>query len=100
MKGLQGQMQYTQLQQEVIGRLAEIEQEDAGRCASCGGEDCVCCEYWHDRQAWQGPEELFADDYDNYDRTPDYDFQCENCGNGCSEICDDCECCSNCCECK
>lgn len=53
---------YTRLQQEIIGSLAKIEQEDADRCANCGGEDCVCCEYYLDRQKWVGPEELFADE--------------------------------------
>lgn len=56
---------YTRLQQEIIGDLAEIEQEDANRCAGCGGEDCICCEYYHDRQKWVEPDELFADD-DNF----------------------------------
>lgn len=54
--------QYTRLQQEVIGSLAKIEQEDADRCAGCGGEDCICCECYHDRQKWVGPDELFAED--------------------------------------
>lgn len=47
--------QYTRLQQEFIGSLAKIEQEDADRCAGCGGEDCICCEYYHDRQKWVVP---------------------------------------------
>lgn len=59
--------EYTALQKEIISRLAEIEKEDADRCAGCGGEDCVCCEYYHDRQKWKTPDELFADDYyDHY----------------------------------
>lgn len=53
--------QYTALQKKVINRLAEIEQEDADRCARCGGEDCACCEIYHDRQKWYGPESLFDD---------------------------------------
>lgn len=59
--------EFTALQQETINRLAEIEQQDADACASCGGEDCACCEIYHDRQRWVSPEELFADDdlYDN-----------------------------------
>jgi hypothetical protein len=56
--------QYTRLQQEIIGRLAEIEQEDADVCAGCGGEDCVCCEIYQDRKKWVGPDELFANDYE------------------------------------
>jgi hypothetical protein len=48
---------------QVLERLAEIEQEDEDRCAGCGGEDCICCEYYHDRQRWVSPEELFEEDY-------------------------------------
>lgn len=66
-KGLIGTGMYTELltreQRMLAERLAEIEQEDADRCAGCGGEDCVCCEYYQDRQKWQSPEELFADSY-------------------------------------
>lgn len=51
--------QYTRLQQELIGRLAQIEQEDADACAGCGGEDCCCCEIYLDRQRWVSPNELF-----------------------------------------
>lgn len=51
--------EFTALQRQIISRLAEIEQEDADRCASCGGEDCICCEYYHDRKAWVSAEELF-----------------------------------------
>lgn len=64
MKGLMGSLSYTNLtslQRQVANRLAEIEQEDADRCASCGGEDCCCCEYYLDRQKWQEPEDFFAD---------------------------------------
>ena len=64
MKGLQDKQEFTDLltseERKVAKRLAEIEQEDANRCASCGGEDCICCEYWHDRQKWVGPTELFG----------------------------------------
>lgn len=64
MKGLQGKQTFTDLlaseERKVSKRLAEIEQEDANRCASCGGEDCICCEYWHDRQKWVEPSELFG----------------------------------------
>lgn len=83
MKGLQGKNEYrrtyTATQMEILKRLAEIEQEDEDRCANCGGEDCICCEYYHDRQKWVEPDELFAyedvfsgwhdDDYyaDDYD---------------------------------
>lgn len=62
---VQFENRYTRLQQEIIGALAEIEQEDADRCANCGGEDCICCEYYHDRQKWVEPEDLFQD-YDPF----------------------------------
>lgn len=65
-KGLSGTGEFTALltadQRRLAERLAEIEREDADRCADCGGEDCRCCEYYLDRQRWQSPEELFADD--------------------------------------
>ena len=54
--------EYTYLQRQVIKRLAEIEQHDRDACANCGGEDCVCCEIYQDRQRWVSPAELFADD--------------------------------------
>ena len=54
--------QYTRLQNEVIGKLADMEQEDQSRCDSCGGEDCCCCEIWLDRQRWVGPDQLFDED--------------------------------------
>jgi hypothetical protein len=64
MKGLEGRGSFTSLltyeERLITERLAEIEREDAGRCASCGGEDCICCEYYHDRQRWVEPEELFG----------------------------------------
>ena len=64
MRGLQSNMQYTNfltaVQRETFERLAEIEKEDADRCANCGGEDCICCEYYHDRQRWSSPEEMLA----------------------------------------
>lgn len=47
---------------KLLQRLAEIEQEDEDRCAGCGGEDCICCEYYHDRQRWKSPEELFMEE--------------------------------------
>jgi hypothetical protein len=50
---------YTRLEKEVIKKLAKIEQNDADACASCGGEDCVCCSIYVDRQRWLSPEELF-----------------------------------------
>ena len=76
MKGLQGRSDFgnflSSVQRRTAERLAEIEQEDADRCAGCGGEDCVCCEYYQDRQKWVSPEELFAHEpgdpmYDDYD---------------------------------
>lgn len=64
MKGLQGKTEFTDfltsVQRRTLERLAEIEQEDADRCAGCGGEDCICCEYYHDRQKWVSPDELFG----------------------------------------
>lgn len=45
----------------VMNRQTEIEQEDEDRCNNCGGEDCACCEYYHDRQLWKTPTELFND---------------------------------------
>jgi hypothetical protein len=57
--------EFTALQRSVIDRLAEIEQSDADACAGCGGEDCACCEIYHDRQRWVSPEELFARDDDD-----------------------------------
>ena len=66
---------FTALQQETINRLAEIEQQDADRCASCEGEDCVCCEIYHDRQKWVSPEELFEQgDYCYYYEDEDEDY--------------------------
>ena len=70
MKGLMGTGMFTELltreQRMLAERLAEIEQEDADRCAGCGGEDCMCCEYYLDRQKWQSPDELFTDSYYDY----------------------------------
>lgn len=67
MKGLMGTGEFTALltadQRRLAERLSEIEKEDADRCANCGGEDCVCCEYYLDRQKWVSPEELFSEDY-------------------------------------
>ncbi len=64
-KGLIGNMSFTEMlsaeQKRLAKRLSEIEQEDADRCAQCGGEDCMCCEYYLDRQRWQSPEELFGE---------------------------------------
>lgn len=36
---------------EITEKLAEIERSDAEVCANCGGEDCICCEIYHDRMA-------------------------------------------------
>lgn len=68
--------EYTYLQRQVINKLAEIEQHDRDACANCGGEDCVCCEIYQDRQRWVSPAELFADDdayrsYCNYEGPDD-----------------------------
>lgn len=51
---------YSMIQKEVISRLAEIEEQDAEACRGCGGEDCQCCEIYHDRMKWESPDELFA----------------------------------------
>ena len=56
------QNEFTALQRSVIDRLAEIEQSDADACAGCGGEDCVCCEIYHDRQRWVPASQLFDDE--------------------------------------
>ncbi len=55
--------EYTDLQKQVINRLAEIEQEDADACSQCGGEDCVCCEIYHDRRKWVSSDELFWEEW-------------------------------------
>jgi len=47
---------------EVAKRLAEIEASDKNACDHCGGEDCICCEIYLDRQRWQEPEEFFSSD--------------------------------------
>ena len=70
------QNHYTRLQTEIINRLAEIEQEDENRCANCGGEDCICCEYYHDRQKWVEPDELFASEM--FDGWHDDDYYCDD----------------------
>ena len=68
MKGLQGNTLFTDYltsyERKTLKRLAEIEKEDADRCAECGGEDCVCCEYYIDRQKWESPDELFSNRFD------------------------------------
>ena len=51
--------QYSRKERQLIKRLAEIEREDSNRCSSCGGEDCICCPYYLDRQRWETPTELF-----------------------------------------
>ena len=67
MKGLEQTTPFTDLltyeQRKLAERLSEMEQEDANRCANCGGEDCICCEIYLDRQKWQSPEELFEYEY-------------------------------------
>jgi len=57
-------MELTAAQRKVANRLAEIEEEDANRCANCGGEDCICCEIYIDRQKWQSPQDLFYGGYE------------------------------------
>ncbi len=78
MKGLQGKSEFTNyltaVQRQTLERLAEIEREDADRCANCGGEDCICCEYYLDRQEWKSPDELF--DYEPGDPLYEDYFYC------------------------
>jgi hypothetical protein len=73
---------YTQLQRQIIDRLAEIEKEDEDACANCGGEDCICCEIYLDRQKWQDPDQLldqlFAEIDDLYYGWHDDDSQTAN----------------------
>lgn len=72
---------YTALQKSMIDRLAEIEREDADACAGCGGEDCACCEIYHDRMKWVSPEELFENDYDPAEwHANEQEFICNVCG--------------------
>lgn len=63
-RGLMGVGMFGELlsseERKLAERLAEIEREDADRCAGCGGEDCICCEYYLDRQKWVEPAELFG----------------------------------------
>lgn len=59
-------MALTAAQRQLAERLAEIEREDADVCANCGGEDCICCEIYHDRMRWQEPEEFFSDSEYNW----------------------------------
>lgn len=59
----------------VAERLAEIEASDREACSHCGGEDCICCPIYLDRQKWQEPEEFFASsdwDYDGYEPRVDW----------------------------
>ena len=71
MYGLQNKHSFTDLltaeQRKLAERLSEIEKEDAERCSHCGGEDCICCEYYHDRQRWVEPEELFVNDFNEFE---------------------------------
>lgn len=65
-KGLIGKAEfrreYTAAQMKLLQQLAEMEKKDENRCKKCGGEDCICCEYYHDRRRWVGPEELFEEE--------------------------------------
>lgn len=62
-RGLMGVGMFGELlsseERKLAERLAEIEQEDADRCSGCGGEDCICCEFYLDRQRWVEAHELF-----------------------------------------
>lgn len=79
-KGLIGKSEfrreYTSAQMQVLERLAEIEQEDEDRCKDCGGEDCMCCEYYHDRQNWVEPDKLFENEM--FDGWHDDDYYCDD----------------------
>lgn len=55
--------EYTESQRRALRRLASIESEDAAACDSCGGEDCQCCEIYHNRQKWQSQEDLYSKYY-------------------------------------
>lgn len=71
-------MEFTSFYERAVAKqLSEIEKEDANICASCGGEDCICCEIYHDRQKWVSPAELFGHEYGDpmYD---DYDYWCDD----------------------
>lgn len=63
-RGLMGTGMFGELlsseEKRLAERLADVEREDADRCAGCGGEDCCCCEYYLDRQKWVEPSELFG----------------------------------------
>jgi hypothetical protein len=65
-KGFQGNTPFKDLltadQRRLAEKLARIEEADANACANCGGEDCICCEIYHDRQKWVSPEELWGED--------------------------------------
>lgn len=52
--------EFSSLQRSIIDRLAQIEQSDQSQCDGCGGEDCICCEIYHDRKKWVSPEVLFS----------------------------------------
>lgn len=54
---------FTRVQQEIIGILAEIEKADGDECSKCGGEDCVCCPIYIDRQKWVSPGDMFDPNY-------------------------------------
>lgn len=84
MRGFQNNMQFTEIltadQRRLAERLSSIEKEDANACANCGGEDCICCEIYHDRQKWVSPDELFGCDdiysheYDGIDYEDEEDY--------------------------
>ena len=61
-------------QLKLAEKLAQIEEEDANRCANCGGEDCICCEIYHDRQKWVSPEELFLQSDLYYDEFAPFEY--------------------------
>ena len=49
---------FSRFEQEVFGKMAEMERLDADRCSRCSGEDCIACEVYQDRQLWDTPEEM------------------------------------------
>lgn len=84
-KGFQGNTPFKDLltadQRRLAEKLARIEEADANRCANCGGEDCICCEIYHDRQQWLSPDELwdeddlYADEFDGIEFEEDEEYE-------------------------
>jgi len=65
----------TPAKRRVVERLAEIEAEDRYACSHCGGEDCICCPIYLDRQQWKEPQEFFSsNEWDEWDYEPRVDW--------------------------